>query len=119
MTAETTAEIAKDLVALCKEGKEQEAMARYYSPDIVSYEGMTPTEPAKGMKALKAKGEWWYSSMTVNSAEVFGPYVCGDQFSVRFLYNVTEKAKNETSIIDEIGVYIVKDGKIVEERFMY
>ena len=119
MAAETTAEIGKNLVALCKEGREKEATALYYSEDIVSYEGMNPADPIRGMDALKVKYQWWYDNMTVNKAEVYGPYVNGDQFAVRFVYDITEKATGKPSLIDEIGVYLVRDGKIVEERFFY
>ena len=43
----------------------------------------------------------------------------GDQFAVRFTMDVTEKASGQRTRMDEIGLYTLKNGKIVEERFFY
>lgn len=42
----TTMEIGKELVALCKQGKNQEAIDRFYSPNIESVE--TPRHAGHG-----------------------------------------------------------------------
>jgi predicted ester cyclase len=42
--------------------------------------------------------------------------VHGDQFVVRFKMDVTPKGKQRMSF-DEVGLYTVKNGKIVEESF--
>ena len=55
---------------------------------------------------------------TVHKAEVEGPYVHGDQFVVRFKMDVTPKGGKRMSL-DEVGLYTVKNGKIVEERFSW
>jgi ketosteroid isomerase-like protein len=47
---------------------------------------------------------------------VEGPYVHGDQFVVRFKMEVTPKDGKRMNL-DEVGLYTVKNGKIVEERF--
>ena len=122
MATETTTEIAKSLVALCREGKDEEAMNRYYSPDILSYEANMENaagEPTvtRGMEAMMVKYKEWYDNMTVNTMDINDPYIHGDQFAVRFVFNLTEKATGKTFPVDEIGVYRVKEGKIVEERF--
>jgi ketosteroid isomerase-like protein len=72
-----------------------------------------------GKEAVKQKSDWWYSAHQVNRLSVEGPYVNGDSFAVRFSLDVTVKASGETRAMDEVGVYKVKDGKIVEERFFY
>jgi ketosteroid isomerase-like protein len=43
--------------------------------------------------------------------------VHGDQFIVRFTIDTTERATGTRSVMEEAGLYTVKDGKIVEERF--
>jgi len=48
--------------------------------------------------------------------KVEGPYVHGDQFVVRFKMEVTPKGGKRMNL-DEVGLYTVKNGKIVEERF--
>ena len=118
----TVTEIAKDLVALCSEGKFAESGEKYWSDDVVSIEpGAPPGGDAvsRGKAAVIAKGEWWANTHQTNSAEAHGPYVNGDQFAVRFVMDVTVKETGARMQMDEIGVYTVKDGKIVEERFFY
>ncbi len=72
----------------------------------------------KGRKAVEGKGQWWYANNTVHDVKVEGPYVAGDQFVVRFKMDVTPKGKTRQTM-DEVGVYTVKNGKIVEESFFY
>ena len=45
--------------------------------------------------------------------------VSGDQFALRFKFDITPKATGERATMDEVGLYTVKDGKITEERFYY
>lgn len=48
---------------------------------------------------------------------VDGPYVNGDQFAVKYSFEITEKKTRKRSSMTEIAVYTVKDAKIVQERF--
>lgn len=55
----TTDQIAKDFVALLKEGKHHEAANRFNADDIVSYENMPgPMAVCRGKEAVRQKGEW-------------------------------------------------------------
>jgi len=115
----TVTELAKSFTALCAEGKFEEAGAQYWSDTIVSLEPMDgPGARAEGRAAVDAKGEWWYSNHEVHSVKVEGPYVHADQFTVRFTMDVTPKGGSRIQM-DEHGLYTVKDGKIIEERFFY
>ena len=116
----STQEIANDLVALCKAGKFDEAGEKYWADDVASYEAM-PGDMAevRGKDAVRGKGEWWAGAHEVHSSEVEGPYVNGDQFVVRFKMDLTQKQSGQRLTMDEVGVYTVRDGKIVEERFFY
>ena len=51
-----------------------------------------------------------------HNVKVEGPYVHGDQFVVRFRMEVTPKGKKRMNL-DEVGLYTVQNGKIVEECF--
>ena len=115
----TTQEIAEDLVALCRQGKFDESGEKYWSDDVVSLEAM-PGEMAEiaGKEAVRAKGEWWAANHEVHDVVVEGPYVNGDQFVVRFKMDVTPK-DGERTTMDEVGVYTLIDGRIVEEQFFY
>jgi ketosteroid isomerase-like protein len=47
-----------------------------------------------------------------------GPFLHGDQFAVRFTLDVTQP-NGERTVMEEVGVYTVRDGKITEERFFF
>ncbi len=115
----TTQEIATEFANLCKAGKFEEAGQQYWSDDIVSCEPM-PGDMARlqGRAAVDAKGAWWYANHEIHSVTTEGPYVHGDQFILRFQMDLTPK-EGQRMQMDEMGVYTVAGGKVVEERFFY
>jgi ketosteroid isomerase-like protein len=121
----TTLDVGKKLVALCREGKNMEALDTLYSPQIVSVEAMGDASmPARqeGIAAIKGKNEWWVNNHEVHKAEAEGPWPNGDRFIVRFKYDVTAKAgpmAGKRMTLDETALYTVKDGKITQEEFFY
>jgi hypothetical protein len=110
-------EVAKEFTELCKAGKFEAAGDKFWAEDCVSIEPM-PGEMHRmqGRKALEGKSKWWAENNTVHGAKVEGPFVNGDQFTVRFEMDFTPKGKSRTSMA-EVGLYTIKNGKIVEERF--
>ena len=102
----TTQEVADKLVKLCSVGQFAEA---------------TPggSREAKGIAAVKAKGEWWAANHEVHSATVEGPVVAGSHFAVTFKLDVTFKPQSRRFTMEEVAVYKVADGKIVYEEFFY
>ncbi len=111
-------ETAEAFTALLKEGKHEEAAARFNAENIVSLEPMDgPMARSEGAQAVKAKAEWWFSHHEVHSATAKGPLVHGNQFIVNFAMDVTIKESGQRFQAEEAGLYTVKDGKIVEERF--
>ena len=117
-----TTEIAKRLVELCKQGKNNEALDTLFAEDMVSVEAVAmPGAPqeAKGLAAVKAKGEWWISNQEMHSASVTGPWPHGDRFVVGFQYDVTNKPSGKRMQMDEVALYTVRNGKIVREEFFY
>ena len=114
-----TQEIATAFADLCKAGKFEEAGQQYWSDDIVSCEPMTgDMARLEGRAAVDAKGAWWYANHEIHSVKVEGPYVHGDQFILRFQMDVTPK-DGARMLMDEMGVYSVAGGKVVEERFFF
>jgi hypothetical protein len=103
--------IADAFTALCAKGEFTQAGQTYWSDDIVSCEAM-PGDMAE------IKGVWWYANHDVHSVKVEGPYVHGHQFLVRFTMDVTPKGGARMKM-DEMGLYSVLEGKIVEERFFF
>ncbi len=121
-----TLTVGKKLVELCKQGKAHEAIDTLYSPHIVSVEAAAggPTMPQRmeGLAAVKGKAEWWEKNHEVHSADAEGPYPHGDRFIVHFKYDITAKSgpmAGKRMVMDEAGLYTVKDGKITHEEFYY
>jgi ketosteroid isomerase-like protein len=116
----TITEIAKDFTELLQQGDHAGAAEKYNADDIVSLEAMEgPMAIARGKEALKQKGQWWQENHEVHGGSVEGPYVNGDQFAVRFKFDITPKATGERVTMDEVGLYTVNNGKVTEERFYY
>ena len=115
----TTQDIAQDLVALCREGKFHEAGEKYWADDVLSVEAMGEPAESRGIEAARAKGEWWAGAHDIHGVKVEGPYVNGDSFAVRFTMDITVKASGQRHSMDEVALYVLKDGKIAEERFFY
>jgi len=117
-----TLEIAKRYVELVKEHKHEECLKELFASDAVSVEAGAPPgqdRAARGVEAIRAKSQWWQENHTVHRADVEGPYPHDDRFAVRFSYDITFKPQNKRFPMDEIGLFTVKDGKIVKEEFFY
>ena len=58
----TLQEIAAELVAGCREGREVENLGKLYADDAVSVEAAVPPgmdREAKGLDAIRGKHAWW------------------------------------------------------------
>ncbi|HEY1752573.1 MAG TPA: nuclear transport factor 2 family protein [Caulobacteraceae bacterium] len=114
-----TQEVAQDLVSLCSQGQFDEAGEKYWADDVVSVEPTGDNAESRGKAAARAKGEWWSAHHDVHGVKVEGPYVNGDEFTVRFVMDVTDKDNGQRMTMDEVALYRLKGGKIAEERFFY
>jgi ketosteroid isomerase-like protein len=112
--------IADDVVALANAGQFDAIGEKYWDEDVVSIEsGDGPMAVTDGIEAVRGKSEWWNSAHEIHSASAQGPWVNGDQFTVRFTMDVTVKDSGTRMQMDEIALYTIDDGKIIEERFFY
>ena len=115
-------EIGKDIVALCQQGKNLEAIEKHYSPNIVSVEafsmpGMDQTQ--QGIEAIKGKNKWWSENHEVHGGEARGPFPHGDRFTIFFKFDVTPKHTGQRMTMEEIGLFTVENGKVAREEFFY
>jgi len=118
----STMDIAKQLVELCRQGKNMEAVNTLFSDEIVSVEAGAPPgmeREARGIAAVRAKSEWWLANHEIHSGAVTGPWPHDDRFVVGFQYDVTNKPSGQRMKLDEVGLYYVRGGKIVREEFFY
>ena len=122
-TPRETVEIGKKLVSFCKEGENVKAINELYADEIVSLEAMQSPEgggdKAQGIEAIRRKNKQWDESMQVHSMDVQGPFPLGDRFAVHFKFDATEKKTNKRMKMEEVGLYTVKNGKIIKEEFFY
>ena len=118
----TAFEIGTKLVQLCREGKNMEAIEKFYAPDIKSYEAFAPaggSREASGIQAVIEKSKWWGDNHTVHSATIEGPFPFDDKFAVYFKYDVTQKASGKRFPMNEVAIYHVQKDKVVREEFWY
>jgi hypothetical protein len=110
-------QLGKRLVELFNAGKIDQVERELWDKSIESIEGFGMGWA--GEKAVKAKNEDWYSKNEIVGAAAEGPYVGATGFSVKFRIDVRDRANGNRTLMDEIGVYTVKNGKVIREEFMY
>jgi SnoaL-like domain len=118
----STSAVAQELVSLCRAGRNLDAIAKLYSPKIVSIEPVGNEQmPAEmsGIDAIRKKNEWWFENNEIHSAEANGPFVGEGQFVVQYTFETTYKPTGQRMKMSELALYTVKDGKIVREEFFY
>jgi len=116
-----TEDVANKVVELTRKQAWREAVNSLYAKDIVSVEaqGMGGDSPEKrGIEAVRGKADWWINNMEVHSFKVNGPFVAHDRLVVEYDVDVTDKNSKQRMQMSEVGVYTVKDGKIVREEFL-
>jgi SnoaL-like domain len=110
------AEIGKSLVELYNAGKWDEPCKKWWSPEIVSVEGMGMAW--SGRSAVNEKNAGWYREHRVLGGSAEGPFVGASGFAVRFRMEYEHMPSGKRIRMDEVGVYTVQNGKIVREGFM-
>ncbi len=115
-------DIGTELVALCRQGKNLEAIEKFYSSDVVSVEamampGMDRTQT--GIEAIKGKNMWWVDNHEVHGGDVQGPFPHDNRFIVYFKFDVTPKQTGQRMTMEEVGLFTVENGKITKEEFFY
>ena len=73
-----------------------------------------------GLDAIRGKHDWWFNAHEVHATSAEGPFLFGeDRFSLIFDMDVTNKESGQRMQMREVGIYTVKDGKIIREEFYY
>ena len=120
----TTQEIAVRYHELASQRKFIEIQENLYHEDVVCQESEKAESMGlaiftNGREAVKAKGTARRATIeAVHSYTCSEPLVAGEFFSVVLKQEVTFKGKPRISL-EEIGVFHVKDGKIVKEQFFF
>jgi hypothetical protein len=118
----TVNEIGTELVVLCRQGKNFEAIEKFYSSDVVSVEAMDMPGMGRtqaGIEAIKGKNTWWVENHEMHGGDVQGPFPHENRFIVFFKFDVTPKHTGKRMTLEEMGLYTVENEKIVKEEFFY
>ena len=114
-----TEEIARKVVELTRKQAWYDALD-LYDDNVVSVEasGMGGSPETLGKEGVRGKVDWWVNAMEVHSFDASDPFVAHDRFVVQYDADVSDKKTKERRQMSEVGVYTVKDGKIVREEFL-
>lgn len=115
-----TQEVANRLVELCRQGENMQALKELYADNIVSKEMPgAPNFMVNGKEAVTKKSEDWYANIEeFHGGDVSDPIVAENHFCCTIKMDCTFKDQGRMQI-EELAVYNVDNGKIVEEQFFY
>lgn len=120
----TTQDVANRYCALANQNKWPEILEELCGNDLVNKEpehviarGIQPT--TKGLEAIKAKGIANRTMIeAIHSQYCSAPLVAGNYFTVILSRDITFKGKPRMNL-EEIGIFEIKEGKIITEQFFY
>ncbi len=117
----TTQEIADRLVELCRANKEEQAIHELYADNFVSLEAEgAPNRRSVGRAEHIEKGKRFEAMIAnMNAVSWTDPIVAENFFTVGLYMNVDLVDGPSDVNMDEVCVYQVRDGKIVQEQFFY
>jgi SnoaL-like domain len=113
-----TKEVAQKVVEFVRKQAWYEALDALYDKDVVSVEADPGAPETKGKEGVRCKIDWWVKAMEVHSFKASEPFVGHDRFVVQYDAEVTDKQSKQRRKLSEVGVYTVKNGKIVREEFL-
>ncbi len=117
----TTQEVANKWQSMCQQGQNLECINELYADTIVSKEmpGVPYGEVMSGKENVYNKSKEWLDSVEeFHSGEISEPIVAGNHFTSKMTFDVTFKDRGRQQM-EEVAVFEVKDGKIVNEQFFY
>lgn len=113
----TIQEIAQKLTDLCQTGKFNEAYTILFADHAKSIE--PDGTSVEGLSELLKKGDNYVNEVEFVKCEVGASHFASNYFSMVQIYHTIDRATGKPRRMEEICVYKVADGKIIEERFFY
>lgn len=114
----TTQEVATKFHEYMNQGAFDKIYTELYSPDATSEEAPgSDWKNANGINEIYEKGKKWAETVeAMYGGTTDKPVVAGNYFICYMTMDFTPKGGTRTNM-EEIGLYRVKDGKIVSEQF--
>lgn len=115
-----TNQIANKLKEMLQNGHFEMAQKEFFAEEAISIEPIeSGIPPTKGLQAILQKGQNFRDSVEqFHSLEVSSPISTFNYISIALKVELTFKGQSKTTM-EEIIVYKIENGKIVEEQFFY
>mgnify|MGYP003664938171 CR=1 FL=1 len=106
---------------MCRDGKSLECIDQLYAEHITSKEmpGTPGNQVTSGKQNVWNKSKQWLDNVTeFHGGEISEPIVADNHFTSKMTFDVTFKDRGRQQM-EELAVFEVKNGKIVNEQFFY
>lgn len=116
-----TQDVANKWAQMCREGKNMECIEELYADNVVSKEmpGVPYGEIVSGKQNVWDKSKQWLDNVVeFHGGNISDPVVAGNHFTSKMEFDVTFKDRGRQQM-EEVCVFEVSDGKIVNEQFFY
>ena len=115
------AAVANDFSALWLAGDFRAAGEKYWAEDVVSIEPCsTPgggCTVCRGVDAVRSRHLHWLTTHAIEDLSLDGPFITGDHFALFLDMLIVHAGRRMPH--SAIAVFVVRDGKIVEERYFH
>lgn len=111
--------IAKQLVALCREGNPIAALNTLFAQVTVrieDWEMRAVRREIKRIDLIENKSRWWMENHAIHTSAASSPWLYEH---CEYQYDLTQKSSGKRMMLDEVSLYTPKSGKIVREAFFY
>ena len=115
-----TNDVAQKWIQMCREGKNLDCINGLYAENVTSKEmpGM-PGEIVSGKENVWNKNKEWLDNVAEwHGGEISEPTVVDNHFTTKMTFDITFKDRGRQHM-EEVAVFEVNDGKIVNEQFFY
>ena len=112
-----TQEIAEQLTIYCRAGKFNEAYNTLFAQHAKSIE--PDGTIAEGLTAILEKSDSFVETVQFVACEVGEAQIAGNYFSMAQTFHSIIRQTGEKKQMQEIAIYKIENGQIVEERFFY
>lgn len=115
-----TQDVANKWAQMCREGKNMECIEELYADNVVSKEMPGyPEEVVSGKQNVWDKSKAWLDNVEeFHGGNISDPVIAGNHFTSKMEFDVTFKDRGRQQM-EEVCVFEVNDGKIVNEQFFY
>ena len=116
----STQDVANRLVEMCRQGQNLEAIEELYGENVNSREmpGYPEELVSRKQNVWNKSKQWLDNVQEFHGGDIGDPIVAGNHFSCKMTFDVTFKDRGRQQM-EEVCVFEVNDGKIVNEQFFY